>query len=162
MKKEIQMKKISTLILILAMPLVNGCETQLNEPATGALLGGGAGAGLGAIIGNQTGHAGAGTAIGAGAGALLGAVVGEANRRNKEQTKEEIRQELAQRGYYQPMVPAAAPYYAASPVPAQPVQQQPQAQMKVVHTKFNPKTGETFPEEYKYDPKTGDELQYIR
>jgi uncharacterized protein YcfJ len=142
--------------MMLVTPIVSGCETQLNEPATGALLGGGAGAGLGAIIGAQSGHAGAGTAIGAGAGALLGAIAGEANRRNKEQTKEEIRQELAARGYYQPV--ASAPYYPAGYAPSQPQQ----AQMKVVHTKYNPKTGETFPEEYKYDPKTGDELQYIR
>jgi len=126
------------------------CETTLNEPATGALIGGGAGAGLGAIIGSQSGHAGVGTAIGAGAGALLGAILGEASRRNKEKTKQEIRDELAQQGYYgqQPEQVRTATKVAPS-------------RIQEVHTKYNPRTGKTFPERYRYDPDTGDELVYI-
>ena len=58
------MKRQISLLMILMMLGLTACETTLNEPATGALIGGGAGAGLGAIIGNQSGHAGAGTAIG--------------------------------------------------------------------------------------------------
>jgi len=151
------MKRVLSVLVLIGMFSLTACESTLNEPATGALLGGGAGAGLGAIIGNQTGHAGAGTAIGAGAGALLGAMAGEANRRNREKTKEEIRQELAQQGYYQqPAQAQQAPAYYPPPT----AQAQPQVQE--VHTKFNPKTGKTYPERYVYDPETGDELQYIR
>jgi predicted lipid-binding transport protein (Tim44 family) len=153
------MKKLSILMLVFCLFALTACETELNEPATGALLGGGAGAGLGAIIGHQSGHTGAGTAIGAGAGALLGALVGEANRRNREKTKEEIREELRQQGYApQPQAAqqSAGGYYQPAPAPVS------QPQVQEVHTKYNPKTGETFPERYKYDPATGDELQYIR
>lgn len=139
------------MLLILLFSL-SACETQLNEPATGALLGAGAGAGLGAIIGNQTGNAGAGTAIGAGSGALLGAMVGEANRRTRERTKQEIRDELAREGYYSR--PPAQTGYVSAP--------HSQATVQEIHTKYNPRTGQTFPERYKYDPDTGDELVYIR
>lgn len=150
------MKKVVSLIIVLMMFSLTACESTLNEPATGALLGGGAGAGLGAIVGSQSGHTGAGTAIGAGAGALLGALLGEANRRNKEKTKEEIREELAKQGYYQQQ-PQTASY-----APAQQPQMPQQPQVQEIHTKYNPKTGKTFPESYKYDPDTGDELVYIR
>jgi len=143
------MKKFLVFPLLFLLALTS-CETTLNEPATGALLGGGAGAGLGAIIGAQTGHAGVGTAIGAGSGALLGAMIGEANRRNRERTKQEIRDELAQQGYYaQP----AEPQRLGAPQPAA---------VQEIHTKYNPKTGKTFPERFKYDPESGDELVYIR
>ena len=140
------MRRMAVISMIFALLALSACETQMNEPATGALLGGGAGAGLGAIIGNQSGNAGVGTAIGAGSGALLGALIGEANRRNKEQVKREIREEMAgQQGYY-PRPPAYSP----------------QPQVQDIHTKYNPKTGQTFPERYKYDPATGDELHYIQ
>lgn len=133
--------------LFLLMFVVSGCETTLNEPATGALAGGAAGAGLGAIIGSQTGHAGAGTAIGAGSGALLGALVGEGMRRSKESAKREIREEMQQQQYGA---------YPPQQAPA------PQGQVQEVHTKYNPKTGQTFPERFKYDPVTGDELKYLQ
>lgn len=119
--------------------VVCGCETTMNETQTGALAGTALGAGLGAIIGNQTGHAGAGTAIGAGAGALAGGLLGEGIRRQKNTT-------------------TTVPQAQAS----QQVYQQPVAQIQEIHTKYNPKTGETFPENYIYDPKDGTELQYIR
>jgi hypothetical protein len=80
-------------------------------------------------------------------------MAGEANRRNRERTKEEIRQELQQQGYYQQQ-PTPATAYAPAVAP--------QPQVQEVHTKFNPKTGKTYPERYVYDPETGDELQYIR
>lgn len=140
------MKRSLSYLLVTMILGLTACETTLNEPATGALLGGGAGAGLGAIIGSQSGHTGAGTAIGAGAGALLGAMLGEANRRNREKTKQEIRDELAGQGYY-----AQGPESGRITT-----------QVQGVHTKYNPRTGKTFPERYKYDPDTGDELVYIQ
>ena len=150
-------------ILIMAVVL-SGCATEsnpggLSEREMGALAGGGLGAGLGAIIGHQTGHAGAGTAIGAGAGALAGALAGEGMRRSKEQTKQEIRQEMMQQQYQQ----GYAPQYGAAPQYAQPqTQVAPPPVQQEVHTKYNPRTGQTFPERYQYDPATGEELKYIR
>ena len=52
--------------------------------------------------------------------------------------------------------------YGAQPQQLQQVQTAPQAQSQEVHTKFNPRTGQTFPDRYKYDPNTGEELQYLR
>jgi len=132
-------KKIVALILLSLM--VCGCQTTLNETQTGALTGTALGAGLGAIIGNQTGHAGAGTAIGAGAGALAGGLIGEGMRRNKTQQSA-----------------VAVPEYQQ---PAQ-AYQAPVAQVQSAHTKYNPRTGKTFPESYKYDPDDGTELLYLR
>lgn len=137
----------------------SGCATDgtggLSEREGGALLGAGLGAGTGAIIGGQTGHAGAGTAIGAGLGALGGALIGESQRRQKENVKKEMRQEMMQQ-QYQPQY-RAQPYGTA---PAQPQYAAPQGQE--VHTKYNPRTGQTFPERYKFDPNTGEELKYLR
>jgi len=149
------MKKMLSVLLTIFLLSLTSCETTLNEPATGALLGGGAGAGLGAIIGSQTGHAGAGTAIGAGAGALLGAMVGEASRRQRERTKQEIRDELASQGYYGQQ-PQQGYYEPRATLPP------PQPKIREIHSKYNPRTGKTFPESFKYDPDTGDELVYIR
>ena len=133
-------------LMIAAIFLFSGCASDvgglgLTERETGALMGSGVGAGLGAIVGSQTGHAGAGTAIGAGAGALAGALMGEANRREKEKTKQEIRQEMMQQQYQ--------PQYAPQPygAPQQPVTTAPPPQQgQEVHTKYNPRTGQTFPE----------------
>jgi len=151
----------------------SGCASDgsggLTERETGALLGSGLGAGLGAIVGHQTGHAGAGTAIGAGAGALAGALAGEGMRRSKENTKKEIRQEMMQQQYQpqyapQPYYGTTAPAYGTAPTP----QAQPQATYggaplpQEVHTKYNPRTGQTFPERFKFDPNTGEELKYLR
>lgn len=146
-------------ILLVFSGCAAGGEGGLSERESGALLGGGLGAGLGAIVGNQTGHAGAGTAIGAGAGALTGALVGEANRRNKEAVKKEMRQEMMQQQYqpqYQPQPSGygAPQQQAYAPPPTQ--------QGQEIHTKYNPRTGQTFPERFKYDPNTGEELQYLR
>lgn len=149
---------------VLCALLAAGCATELNETQSGALLGAGLGAGTGAIIGNQTGHAGAGTAIGAGLGALAGGLAGEANRRTRERTKEEIRQELAaQRGYDQRAY-APAPGYAPAPQYGAPQPQYvaPAGATGEVHTKWNARTGQTFPESMQYDPQTGEQLQYIR
>ena len=154
-------KKEMAAFVLLAL-ISSGCASDvgglgITERESGALLGGGLGAGLGAIVGNQTGHAGAGTAIGAGAGALAGALLGEANRRQKENVKKELRQEMMQQQYQGQYTPQPAgtqpqPGYAQSaPPPGQ-----------EVHTKYNPRTGQTFPDRYKYDPNTGEELQYLR
>lgn len=161
------MKKILAGLTVMGL-VFSGCATGgeggLSERESGALLGSGLGAGTGAIIGAQTGHAGAGTAIGAGIGALGGALMGEASRRNKEQTKKEIRQEMMQQ-QYQPQY-AAQPYSGTAPPPPQPTYTPqptyaPQPTQEL-NTKYNPRTGQTFPERYKFDPNTGEELKYLR
>jgi len=152
--------KVQSAVLAVLI-LFSGCATEaggITERESGALLGGGLGAGLGAIIGNQTGHAGAGTAIGAGAGALAGALMGEASRRNKESVKKEMRQEMMQQQYQG--------QYAPQPMGAQ--QQQPTYQQNTAqaageaHTKYNPRTGQTFPNQFQFDPNTGEQLQPLR
>ncbi len=130
------MKKMIALLLLMFTAV--GCATDINETQSGALLGSGLGAGLGAIIGNQTGHAGAGTAIGAGTGLLAGALMGEGIKRQGEK----VRQEVAQDQYYK----------------QQPPPTQYQGTTQEVHTMYNPRTGQTFPSRYKYDPNTGEEL----
>lgn len=75
------MKRIVTSLGIAAISLgLVGCETPSGQPdrtATGALVGGGAGAGIGALIGNAAGHHTAeGAAIGGIAGLLAGGLVG--------------------------------------------------------------------------------------
>jgi len=162
---NLQMKKTLCGMAILTL-VFSGCATDgsgsgLSEREGGALLGAGLGAGTGAIIGNQTGHAGAGTAIGAGLGALGGALMGEGMRRQKEQTKKEMREEMMQQ-QYQPQY-APQPYGAATA--PQPYAQQPAyapAPTQEINTKYNPRTGQTFPERYKFDPNTGEELKYLR
>ena len=145
--------------LLVVGSLLVGCAEGggLSEREGGALLGSGLGAGLGAIVGNQTGHAGAGTAIGAGAGLLAGALAGEGMRRSKENAKKEMRQEMMQQQYqgqYAPQ-PTGTPQYQ------QPAVQQ-AAPAQEVNTKYNPRTGQTFPDRYKFDPNTGEELQPLR
>jgi uncharacterized protein YcfJ len=153
------MRRLSSVILILAVALIGCAEGGgLSERETGTLLGSGLGAGLGAIIGHQTGHAGAGTAIGAGTGALAGALAGEGMRRTKENAKTEMRQEMMQQQYQAGM----APQYGASPQYAQPQVMSKASPQQEVHTKYNPRTGQTFPERYQYDPATGEELKFIR
>lgn len=130
----------SIALLLLIGLLFASCATELNETQSGALLGSGLGAGLGAIVGNQTGHAGAGTAIGAGTGLLAGALVGEGMRRQSQKIDQ-----LAAQQQYAPQ---------SAPAPAGRTQE--------VHTKYNPRTGETFPDRFQYDPKTGEELLPLR
>ncbi|MBI4431387.1 MAG: glycine zipper family protein [Candidatus Omnitrophica bacterium] len=129
------MKRVALFLVIGVM--ATSCATELNETQSGALLGSGLGAGLGAIIGNQTGSPGAGTAIGAGTGLLAGALVGEGIKRQGEK----IKQEVAQQQYYR-----------------QPPPSQYQGTTQELHTMYNPRTGQTFPSRYKYDPNTGEEL----
>jgi len=153
------MRKILAVGLV-GLVALTGCASTsnpggLSEREAGLLGGGALGAGLGAIIGNQTGHAGAGTAIGAGAGALAGALIGEGQRRQKENIKQEMRQEMMAQQYQQ----GYAPQYGTVPQPQ--VQRQPVPQQEM-HTKYNPRTGETFPESYTYDPATGEQLKYLR
>ena len=148
------------LSLVFAGCASDGSGGGLSEREGGALLGGGMGAGLGAIIGNQTGHAGAGTAIGAGAGALAGALIGESQRRQKENIKKDMRQEMMQQ-QYQPQY-APQPYAQQQPYPPQQQYAPPAQASQEIHTKYNPRTGQTFPERYKFDPNTGEELQYLR
>jgi uncharacterized protein YcfJ len=150
--------------VLLILPLIlSGCATEsgLTERETGGLAGAALGAGIGALAGSATGHAGVGTAIGAGAGLLTGAVAGEMARRQKEQTKKELRQEMMQQQYQ--------PQYAPQPVAAQgyaPVAAQPATTTTAVkqelNTKYNPRTGQTFPSNYTYDPNTGEELKLLQ
>lgn len=157
------MKKAIAGAAVLSL-VFSGCATDgsggLTEREGGALLGAGLGAGTGAIIGSSTGHAGAGTAIGAGLGALGGALVGEGMRRQKETTKKEIREEMMQQQYQPQYAPQP---YGTAPAPQQPYAQQPAyAPAQEIHTKYNPRTGQTFPERFKFDPNTGEELKYLR
>ena len=144
-------------ILILCVAL-SGCATEsgLTERETGGLAGAALGAGIGALAGAATGHAGVGTAIGAGAGLLTGAVAGEMARRQKEQTKKELRQEMMQQQYQ--------PQYAPQPVTTQPVAQtySPAPLKQELNTKYNPRTGQTFPSHFTYDPNTGEELKLLQ
>ncbi len=148
------------LAFLLILPLVFvGCATDsgLTERETGGLAGAALGAGIGALAGSATGHAGVGTAIGAGAGLLTGAVAGEMARRQKEQTKKELRQEMMQQQYQ--------PQYAPQPVGTTTVQQPTYTQPVVrqeLNTKYNPRTGQTFPANYTYDPNTGEELKVLQ
>ena len=147
-------------MLMIPLLILAGCASPTNpgglsEREAGLIGGGGLGAGLGAIIGSQTGHAGAGTAIGAGAGALAGALIGEGQRRQKESIKQEMRQEMMAQQYQQQ---GNAPTYA-QPQVQQTALPPPQQELR---TKYNPRTGETFPESYQVDPRTGEQLKYLR
>jgi Glycine zipper len=154
--------KLAT-ILVLSL-VMSGCATEsgLSERETGGLAGAALGAGIGALAGSATGHAGVGTAIGAGAGLLTGVVAGEMARRQKEQTKKELRQEMMQQQYQ--------PQYEPQPVSAQRttsnVQQQTYAPSSApkqeLNTKYNPRTGQTFPSNYTFDPNTGEELKLLQ
>ncbi len=128
------MKKYISYMVLLVIVL-SGCETTLNETQSGALAGSALGAGLGAIIGEQTGKAGAGTAIGAGAGALAGGLIGEGIRRSKQT--------------------AQAPVYYEQPAATS-------STVQVVHTKFCPTCGRTYPESINFCPDDGTELKAIQ
>ena len=134
---------------VLALTLV-GCASKSNpggltEREVGGLTGAGLGAGTGAIIGSATGHAAVGTAIGAPVGLVAGALVGEGMRRSKESAKEEIREEMLQQQYQQ----------------SQPVVTG-QTQSLENYRMYNPKSGQTFPAGYVFDPKTGERLEPVR
>ncbi len=154
------------LAVLLILPLIlSGCATEsgLSERETGGLAGAALGAGIGALAGSATGHAGVGTAIGAGAGLLTGVVAGEMARRQKEQTKKELRQEMMQQ-QYQPQQYAPQPVAAqgSTQVQQQPVYTPPAAVKQELNTKYNPRTGQTFPSNYTFDPNTGEELKLLQ
>lgn len=159
--------KLSTrrLAVILILPLIlSGCATDsgLTERETGGLAGAALGAGAGALVGSATGHAGVGTAIGAGAGLLTGVVAGEMARRQKEQTKKELRQEMMQQQYQPQYAPQPVAAQGSTTVQQQPVYTQPVAAKQELNTKYNPRTGQTFPSNYTYDPNTGEELKLLQ
>lgn len=157
---DIIMKKFGLAVLILSVAC-SGCATEsgLTERETGGLAGAALGAGIGALAGSATGHAGVGTAIGAGAGLLTGAVAGEMARRQKEQTKKEIRQEMMQQTYQPQYAPQA---YTTQTAPVQqPTTTYTPAVRQELNTKYNPRTGQTFPSNYVYDPNTGEELKTL-
>ncbi len=163
--KEKIMKLFSRkLAVILILPLViSGCATEsgLTERETGGLAGAALGAGAGALVGSATGHAGVGTAIGAGAGLLTGVVAGEMARRQKEQTKKELRQEMMQQQYQPQYAPQPVAAQGPTQVQQQPVYTQPGVKQEL-NTKYNPRTGQTFPSNYTYDPNTGEELKLLQ
>lgn len=140
--------------LILTVAFTSGCASSSNpggltEREVGGLTGAGVGAGTGAIIGSATGNAAVGTAIGAPIGLLAGGLVGEGMRRTKENAKQEMREEMLQQQYaqqHQQIQPSVA--YQVSGVET--------------HSKYNPKTGGTFPERYQFDPVTGDKLEPVK
>lgn len=153
------MKQAMIFFIITGM-CFSGCATEsgLTERETGGLAGAALGAGIGALAGSATGHAGVGTAIGAGAGLLTGAVAGEMARRQKEQTKKELREEMMQQQYQ----PTYAPQpYTATSVQTQPVSTSPVVRQEL-NTKYNPRTGQTFPSTYTYDPNTGEALKTLQ
>ena len=167
--KEKTMKLFTRkLAAILILPLMlSGCATDsgLSERETGGLAGAALGAGAGALVGAATGHAGVGTAIGAGAGLLTGVVAGEMARRQKEQTKKELRQEMMQQ-QYQPSQYAATPATTTATTQTtaattQVANTQPAVKQEL-NTKYNPRTGQTFPSNYTYDPNTGEELKLLQ
>lgn len=153
------------LAVALILPLIlSGCATDsgLTERETGGLAGAALGAGAGALVGAATGHAGVGTAIGAGAGLLTGVVAGEMARRQKEQTKKELRQEMMQQQYQPQYAPQPVAAQSTASVQQQPVYAQPAAPKQELNTKYNPRTGQTFPSNYTFDPNTGEELKLLQ
>ena len=155
-------KKLAA-ILILSL-MFGGCATEsgLSERETGGLAGAALGAGIGALAGSATGHAGVGTAIGAGAGLLTGVVAGEMARRQKEQTKKELRQEMMQQQYQPQYAPQPVTTQGTTTVQQQPVVAQPAGVKQELNTKYNPRTGQTFPSNYTFDPNTGEELKLLQ
>lgn len=159
---KISAKRLSA---ILILPLIfSGCATEsgLSERETGGLAGAALGAGAGALVGAASGHAGVGTAIGAGAGLLTGVVAGEMARRQKEQTKKELRQEMMQQQYQPQYAPQPVAAQGSVPVQQQPVYTQSAAGKQELNTKYNPRTGQTFPSNYTYDPNTGEALKLLQ
>jgi mannitol-specific phosphotransferase system IIBC component len=151
---------------VLILPLIlNGCATQsgLTERETGGVAGAAIGAGIGALAGAATGNAGVGTAIGAGAGLLAGAIIGEFVHLWKKKKKKEKQQETMKQQYqptqYTPQ-PTGAQTQAAAPAQPQ-VATAPAGVKQEMNTKYNPRTGQTFPSNYTYDPNTGEELKLL-
>lgn len=148
------------------LPLIlNGCATQsgLTERETGGVAGAAIGAGIGALAGAATGNAGVGTAIGAGAGLLAGAIIGEFVHLWKKKKKKEKQQETMKQQYqptqYTPQ-PVGAQTQAAAPAQPQ-IATAPAGVKQEMNTKYNPRTGQTFPSNYTYDPNTGEELKLL-
>ncbi|MBI3314233.1 MAG: hypothetical protein HYZ83_08370 [Candidatus Omnitrophica bacterium] len=139
---------ISSLIFVLA--LVPGCASNSNpggltEREVGGLTGAGIGAGSGAIIGSATGSAAAGTAIGLPIGLVAGGLIGEGMRQNKEAAKQAAREEVMKQEYgqSQPEVTSGVRTVESNKM-------------------YNPKTGQTFPDGYLFDPKSGEKLEPMK
>ena len=142
------MKTRSGAAVFLILLLLPGCASKsnpggLSEREVGGLAGAGMGAGTGAIIGSATGNAAAGTAIGAPVGLVAGALVGEGMRRSKEDAKREIREENMEAESSEPSV----------------IRAQKNSENRAM---YNPKTGQTFPIGYMYDPTTGERLEPVK
>lgn len=145
-------RKMWIAFLVSTLALMPGCASTSNpggltEREVGGLGGAAMGAGTGAIIGSATGHAAAGTAIGTPLGLVAGAAIGEGMRRNKEAAKEAAREEVKKQQYAQSQQPSVTYQQEAAPE---------------INMKYNPKTGQTFPERYIYDPVSGEKLEYVR
>jgi hypothetical protein len=156
---------------VLILPLIlNGCATQsgLTERETGGVAGGVIGAGIGALAGAATGNAGVGTAIGAGAGLVAGAIIGECVHLWKKKKEKEKQQETMKQKYQPQFEPQPATSQGTTPsiTPVSVQPQQPvyaQAPLKQeMNTKYNPRTGQTFPSTYTFDPNTGEELKPLQ
>ena len=156
------MKNITSLLIVMlaaGLTVLPGCASESNtggltEREVGGLTGAGIGAGTGAIIGSATGHAAAGTAIGTPLGLVAGAMIGEGMRENKEAAKKAAREEVAKE-------------QAAQASPTMTYQANPAEASKGVEAseeslKYNPKTGQRFPEYYIYDPVSGEKLEPVR
>ncbi len=104
-------KRFSIGLMLIAAPLIAGCNTTPTQD--GAVVGGALGAGLGAIVGHQSGHQGEGALIGAAAGALTGALIGDdidrRDRRYQDQryTQPAPASNTAVRGHYETRIVTA-------------------------------------------------------
>ena len=135
--------------LAVLLALTAGCASDSNpggmtEREVGGLTGAAVGAGSGAIIGSASGAAAAGTAIGLPVGLAAGALVGEGMRQNKEAAKRAAREEVMKQEYATRQPPVVTDKEG------------------VEYSMYNPKTGQTFPRGYVYDPKTGDALHMVK
>ncbi len=154
---------IRRIAFVLILPLIlNGCAT-LTERETGGVAGAAIGAGIGALAGAASGNAGVGTAIGAGAGLLAGAIIGEFIHLWKKKKKEEKQQETMKQQYQPQFGPQPVGAQSQAAAPAQPqIATAPAGVKQEMNTKYNPRTGQTFPSNYTYDPNTGEELKPIQ
>ena len=146
-------------VLVAGLAVWPGCATDstsggLTEREVGGLTGAGMGAGTGAIIGSATGHAAAGVAIGTPIGLLAGGMIGEGMRQNKEAAKKAAREEVQKQQSAQSQ---ASMTYDRNLSEASKGVEADDAELK-----YNPKTGQRFPEYYIFDPVSGEKLQPIR
>ncbi|PIQ85922.1 MAG: hypothetical protein COV74_07070 [Candidatus Omnitrophica bacterium CG11_big_fil_rev_8_21_14_0_20_45_26] len=148
---KIRNRWFSMMALAAFLIYLAGCASPSNpggltEREVGGLTGAGFGAGTGAIIGSATGNAAAGTAIGLPIGLAAGALIGEGMRQTREEARQAAREEVM------------AQLYGSSTPSVRYVQ----TDMEKNFTKYNPKTGQRFPDQYMLDPMTGDKLEFIK